>query len=154
MIKRGLATHAELQTPEDYPVYCGMLAELLARTRDFDAGLQLLSSAETEAEKSGHRYWLAELHHRRARLLYEQGAPEGEVSAALVKSLEISSEQNAVALVLGAYDTFLRPGLFPEIVSCYHDRIDLAKSRLEPGEPLVVHPEEPVRRRSVVHSFC
>jgi predicted ATPase len=154
MIERGLATHAELQTPEDYPVYCDMLAELMARTRDFDAGLQLLSSAETEAEKSGHRYWLAELHHRRARLLYEQGAPENEVSAALVKSLEISCEQNAVALMLGAYHTLLRPGLFPEIVSRYHDRIDLAKSRLEPGEPLVVHPEEPLRRRSVVHSFC
>ena len=151
MIKRGLAIHAELQTPEDYPVYCGMLAELMARTGEFDAGVELLSKAETEAVKSGHRYWLAELHHRRAKLLHEQGGGSEAVRAALVKSLDISSEQNAVPLMLGAYDTLLRLGLFPDVADSYRSRVERAKSEVEVGEPLVVHPEEPLTRRAVVH---
>jgi predicted ATPase len=45
MIRQGLAIHAELQTPEDYPVYCGMLAELLAQTGEIDEALALLLAA-------------------------------------------------------------------------------------------------------------
>ncbi len=152
MIKRGLAVHAELQTPEDYPVYCGMLAELLALTGDFAAGLELLSAAEGEAEKAGHRYWLAALHHRRARLLYEEGAGDETVCEALVKSLDIASGQNAVPLLLDAYDTLLHLNLSPDIESRYRGRAERAREMLEPGAPLVVHPEEPLRIRSAVHS--
>jgi predicted ATPase/class 3 adenylate cyclase len=141
MIRQGLATHAELQTPEDYPVYCGMLAELMARTGETVAGLELLSAAAAAAERSGYRYWLAELHHRRARLLYEQGAAPAAVADALVESLDTALQQNAVPLLLGAYDTLVFLGLGPEIASRYRDRVELARSTLEPGEALIVNPE-------------
>ena len=53
-----------------------------------------------EAEQSGHRYWLAELHHRRARLLFRQGAP-GERYCQLrwTEALRLPSEQNAVPIL-------------------------------------------------------
>ncbi|NGO52166.1 ATP-binding protein [Allomesorhizobium camelthorni] len=140
MIRQGLAVHAELQTPEDYPVYCGMLAELLEHTGDVDEALDLLSTAASEAEKSGHRYWLAELHRRRARLMF-QHAPDSEVLDALADSLAIASEQNAVPILLAAYDMLVSFGLSRELASRYRDRVDRAKSALEPGEVLVVNPE-------------
>ena len=42
-IRQGLAVHGELQTPEDEPVYCGMLGELLAHTGGVEDALELLS---------------------------------------------------------------------------------------------------------------
>src|SRR3990172_10132498 len=130
-----------------------MLAELMARTGKTAAGLELLSAAAAEAEQSGHRYWLAELHHRRARLLFEQGAGREAVADALVESLDIASQQNAVPLLLGAYDTLECLGLSPEIASRYRDRVELAKSQLEPGEALIVNPEATLRRPPVVRSL-
>ncbi len=77
-MRQGLGLHGEFQTPEDEPVYCGMLAELLTRTGEIDEALALLGSAAAQAEGGGSRYWLAELHRRRAELLLAQGAAEAE----------------------------------------------------------------------------
>lgn len=148
MIKRGLAVHAELQTPEDYPVYCGMLAELMTHTGDLADGLELLSEAEIQAERSGHRYWLAELHHRRARLLLELGSKDAAVAEALGKSLEIAAEQNAVPLLLGAYDTLVSLKVSDEIEALHRQRVEVARSKLESGIDLIVNPEPVPRRRS------
>ncbi len=147
MIERGLATHAELQTPDDHPVYCEMLAELMERSGEFSAGLALLASAEEKAEKSGHRFWLAELNRRRARLLYAERAGDEDVGAAIAKSLKIASEQNAAPLLIAAYDTLLCMDVRPEIAALYRDEVELARSRLQPGEELILYPEAPVERR-------
>ncbi len=141
MIRKGLETHAELQTPEDYPVYCSMMAELWSQTGKSAEGLALLSSAAANAEQSGHHYWLAELHNRRARLLAQEGAGSEAVVAALSQSLETASRQNAIPLLLDAYDTLEKLALSPEIASRYRSLVELARSRLEPGEALIVNPE-------------
>jgi predicted ATPase len=148
MIRRGLDTHAELETPEDFPVWCCMLAELLEATGACSEGLALLRKAETQAETSGHRYWLAELARRWARLLYRDGADDEAVRAELIKSLEVASEQGAVPLLIGAYDTLAALGLSDAKTSLYRERADHARAAIEPGEALFVNAEAPPQRRA------
>jgi predicted ATPase len=133
--------HEELQTPEDYPVYCGMLVEMMAKTGEIAEGLALLSSATAKAEQGGHRYWLAELHRRRAILLFRQRAPDADVLGALDSSLAIAAEQNAVPILLSAYDALKSLDLSPSLVDTYRDRVEQAKAPLEPGAALIVDPE-------------
>ena len=141
MIRQALSVHGELQTPEDYPVYCGMLVEMMAQTGEIAEGLALLSAATAEAEQGGHRYWQAELHRRRALLLFRQGAPVADIVSALDSSLAIAAEQNAVPILLSAYDALVSLGLSPSLVDTYRDRVERAKAALEPGAALIVDPE-------------
>ncbi|WP_292706070.1 AAA family ATPase [Mesorhizobium sp.] len=144
-MRQGLGLHGELQTPEDEPVYCGMLAELLTRTAEVDEALALLGSAAAQAEAGGSRFWLAELYRRRAELLLLQGDAEADVIAALEKSIAIAAEQSAVPFLVSAYETLRSSGLSPELSSRYRDRVERAKSALEPGAALIVNPEPAVR---------
>jgi predicted ATPase len=147
MIRRGLDIHTELQTPEDYPVYCGMLAELMARTGNSGEALELLSSAAVEAEVSGHRYWLAELHRRKAVLLFYEGAERDVVLRALVESLETAANQNATPLLIGAFETLEQLAVSEEAVSRYQRLVESARRSVEPGEPLILRSETGRRDR-------
>jgi predicted ATPase/class 3 adenylate cyclase len=149
-IRKGLAVHAELQTPEDYPVYCSMLAELLAQTGQIEEGLELLSRAEAQAEQSGHRYWLAALYHRRARLLAARGAEDAALAAALGKSLEIALAQNALSLLLDAFRTLVSLGVSPALEARYRPAVEQARSLLETDSAAMVNPEPVPPRRRVV----
>ncbi|WP_292670394.1 AAA family ATPase [Mesorhizobium sp.] len=144
-MRQGLGLHGEFQTPEDEPVYCGMLAELLTRTAEVDEALALLGSAAAQAEAGGSRFWLAELYRRRAELLLLQGDAEADVIAAFEKSIAIAAEQSAVPFLVSAYETLQSSGLSPELSSRYRDRVERAKSALEPGAALIVNPEPAVR---------
>jgi predicted ATPase/class 3 adenylate cyclase len=141
-IREGLKLHAELQTPEDYPVYCCMLAELLMRTGEAAAGLEMLAKAEAQAATSGHRYWLAELYHHRARLLLELNSDTREIVAALSRSLEIAVEQEAVPLLINAFDTLESLRLSPELVEKYRHQVEIARADISPDNALVVTLEE------------
>jgi predicted ATPase/class 3 adenylate cyclase len=152
MIRKGLQVHAELQTPEDYPVYCGMLAELLARTGKSAEALELLFSAAQQAERSGHRYWLAEIHRRRARLLFQEGARREDVLSALVQSLNIALEQNAVPLLLAAYETLETLAISRDALARYRNQVESASSRVEGGEPLILDREVDSWRAPVARS--
>ncbi|WP_164897530.1 AAA family ATPase [Mesorhizobium sp. M6A.T.Cr.TU.017.01.1.1] len=144
-IKEGLAIHGELQTPEDYPVYYGMLAELLARTGETDEALTLVSSAAAEAEAGGSLSWLAELYRRKAHLLLLRGSSGMEVVAALSKSLATADEQNAVPILLNAYEMLRTWGVSEELSRQYRSRVDLAKSAIEQGAALFVNLEPSLR---------
>jgi predicted ATPase len=144
-MRQGLGLHGEFQTPEDEPVYCGMLAELLTRTGEIDEALALLSSAAAQAEAGGSRFWLAELYRRRAELLVLRGSEAEEVAAALHMSIAIASEQSAVPFLISAYETLASSGLPKEMSTRFRDRVEHAKSTLEPGAALVVNPEPNAR---------
>jgi predicted ATPase/class 3 adenylate cyclase len=144
-MRQGLGLHGKVQTPEDEPVYCGMLAELLARSGEINEALALLQSAVAQAEAGGSRYWLAELHRRTALLLALSATKPSHAAAAFEKSLVIADEQNAVPILIGAYETLSSSHLSPELLHRYGDRIDAAKAALEPGEPLIVNPEPKLR---------
>ena len=149
MVRQGLEIHGELQTPEDYPVYCSLLAEIMMRTGEMEEGLELLAAAITVGEQTGHRYWLAELHRRRAHLLCLRRAGDNEVLGALKECLIIASEQNAVPILLTAFEALVSSGLSSELTAHFGDRVERAKSAVKPGEEIFANPEKILMRESV-----
>ncbi len=141
MIRAGLVKHSKLQTPEDYPVYCCMLAEAMVRTGDLDEGLGLLASASETAESSGHRYWLSEVHRRLARLRFLRGRSKDDVVEALARSLAFAAEQKSVPVLLAAYADLKASRLSPDLVRQYSGEVAEATARTEPGAPLFVNVE-------------
>jgi predicted ATPase len=136
MIRNGLVTHQSLQTPEDYPVYCCLLAEVLVKTNEIDAGLQLLGSAIEAAEHTGHLYWLGELFRRKAQLMMLVAAPAQNIVEQLTKSLACAVDQGAVSILLAAFETLVASGLSPSLVAQYRDVVEKAKSQAEPDAVL------------------
>lgn len=143
MIRQGLFIHAERQTPEDYPVYCGLLAVLIAQAGDAAEALTLIDTAITSAAEGGHRYWLAELHRLRGLLLFKGGAGQDQVGDALAASLAAAAAQNAVPALIAAFDALAVTGLPPSLAEAYRERAEAARRSIEPGQPLIVNPEPP-----------
>ena len=141
LMERGLAIQAEIDTPEDLPVYSEMLAELLGLTGEAEAGLRHVASAVAAVEESGHRYWLAQLHHRRLRLLAQSGTPSALMTQAAEESLRIALEQNAITLLISAYRTLEALGFSPELAARYRSHVERAEKAVEPGSILFVNPE-------------
>lgn len=148
MMKRGLATLGELQTPEDYPVYSCLLAELMAQTGEVDEALTMLAAARREAEQNGYRYWLAEILRRSACLLALSGAPESDVLTALWASLDLALEQSAVPILIAAHTVARNLPYGGGLADRYEEAAALARERLEPGEPLLVEDEPAYWKRA------
>ena len=122
-----------------------MLAELLARTGEIEEALTLVSSAAAEAEAGGSLSWLAELYRRKAHLLLLSGSSGMDIVAALSKSLAIADEQNAVPILLNAYEMLRTWGVSEELSRQYRSRVGLAKSAIEQGAALFVNREPSLR---------
>lgn len=140
-MREGLGLHGQVQTPEDEPVYCGMLAELLARSGEVEEALALLDAAVSQAEAGGSRYWLAELNRRIAQLLALDATKSARASAAFEKSLAIAVEHNAVPILIATHESLIASNLSPELARRYEGHVDAARLQIEPGEPLFVNPE-------------
>jgi len=56
---------------------------------------RLLDEAVEVTAGEGERYWVSELHRLRARLLRAEGAPAGQIAAALDAALEVARGQGA-----------------------------------------------------------
>lgn len=136
LVKRGLAIQEEIGTREDFPVYSEMLSELLSINGDQAGALALLSEAIDEAEQTGLSYWLAELYRRQACVHAQAKEDSAETRSALEKSVAISLEQNAMALLLRAFRTAQKCGLAevagPDVLA----RIRDATSEIEPDEDM------------------
>ncbi|PDT04677.1 hypothetical protein CO666_07975 [Rhizobium chutanense] len=96
---RGLALLRELGTVADLPIYLYMHATMLGEARKYQTAIEVVTDAIGEAMATGHRYWLAELHRRRALLLSNAKAGEPALLADLRTALVIAEEQGAVALL-------------------------------------------------------
>lgn len=136
-IREGLETLDRLQTPEDNPVYSGMLAELLTTDGKHVEALEILSAAMDAGRRSGHRYWLGELARRRAEVLIAGRAPDAEIAEALRESLDIAAEQRAAPILLAAFDMALAHGSSAGLAERYRSAADAARSAVEPGPPPV-----------------
>ncbi|MGE3872583.1 MAG: AAA family ATPase [Parvibaculaceae bacterium] len=141
LMEKGLAIQAEIDTPEDLPVYGDMLAELLGLAGDAEAGLRHVASAVAAVEDSGHRYWLAQLHHRRLRLLAQSGASAADKADAADASLRIALEQKAITLLISAYRTAEALGVPGEILARYRTEVEEAEKHVEAGSILFVNME-------------
>jgi predicted ATPase/class 3 adenylate cyclase len=141
MIEQGLEQQKALQTLEDYPVYCGLLAEILVKKGSFAKGLNLLQSALEEARERGHLYWVAELYRRKAQLELLSGRPDSEVTQSLATSLEIAASQGAVPILLAAYNSLVASNMAPDLAARYALTVSDAKHKIPDGESLYVNPE-------------
>jgi predicted ATPase len=102
-LRQGLdayrATGAEFQRPH----FLSMLAEVHRSLGQPEAGLTVLSEALTLVEKTGERYYAAELHRLKGELLLQQAAPEvSHAEACFQQSLDIARRQQAKSLELRA----------------------------------------------------
>jgi predicted ATPase len=102
-LRQGLdayrATGAEFQRPH----FLGMLAEVHRSLGQPEAGLTAPSEALALVEKTGERYYAAELHRLQGELLLQHAAPEvSQAAACFQQSLDIARRQQAKSLELRA----------------------------------------------------
>jgi len=143
MMEEGLALQAKVDTPEDLPVYNEMLAEVLGLAGDAEEGLRHVAAAVAAVEESGHTYWLAQLHHRRLRLLAQNGAAPELLMEAAESALRIALEQKAVTLLISTYRTVVALGFSQELLERYRPHVHEAEKMVEPDSILFAHPEPP-----------
>ena len=72
-MRDALAWEEEAGTPEDFPLYYEMFAEVCGRAGRFTEGLDAVGKAFAQAERGRLVYWNAELHRRRGELLLAAG---------------------------------------------------------------------------------
>ncbi len=148
LMRAGLAIHKELQTPEDYPVYCSLLAELMVVTGATDASLELIDSGIESANHTGHFYWLSELHRRKAILMALKKSSPEEIALEFEICLHSAIEHGAVAILLTAYDDLIASQLSPSLVVKFSSSIDEAKKLAEPGAKFFASSSSPLSIRT------
>jgi hypothetical protein len=68
--------------------------------------LETIREAETLVERSGERWWYAELHRLRAVFLTALDAEETQIEASFCEAIRIAKEQKAVSLEKRAEGTY------------------------------------------------
>jgi predicted ATPase len=76
-----------------------MHATMFGQARKYQSAIEVVTDAIGEAKATGHGYWLAELHRRRALLLSNAKAGEAALLPDLRTAIVIAKEQGAVALL-------------------------------------------------------
>jgi len=98
----GIASEEDAGTPEDFPLYYEMLAEIYARAGRNAEGLSAIANAFAYAERLGLLFWNAELHRRRGELLLASGAPVADAAACFRDALASARTQGSRSLELRA----------------------------------------------------
>jgi len=106
-----LATGAELWQP----YHLALLAEAYGKVGQAEEGLAALTEAMAQVDKTGERYYEAELHRLKGELALKQSSVRGpesegekEAEACFLKALEISQKQQAKSLELRASTSLAR----------------------------------------------
>ena len=108
-MEAALRAMQAIGTTEDFPVYYDMLAEILGLLDRLDEGAAAIDAAFEAAKSSGLAYWNAELHRRRAELLWRRaGVPVEAARADLAEAFALSRAQHARSLELRAAMTAYR----------------------------------------------
>lgn len=102
MMQRAFAVERVAGTPEDFPIYADMLAEVLLQAGRVEEALREIEQAIAESEAGARLIWLPELHRRRGAALLAVGAPSDDAEASMSESLHMARNQNSLALELRA----------------------------------------------------
>jgi class 3 adenylate cyclase/predicted ATPase len=101
LIREGLAARQELGSKILRVHNLGLLVEALERVGDDDGALEISLEALAEADKTGERFWQAEIYRLKGlALLSQRCLPESEAS--FERSLEVARVQQAKSLELRA----------------------------------------------------
>ncbi len=106
LMEQGLALYSAVRHI-NRPHMLAVLASAKADLGKPDEGFELLEEALASIEVSGERWWLAELHRLRGRLLVARGQHD-ESEACFRRAIEVSSEQRARMLELRAATSLAR----------------------------------------------
>jgi predicted ATPase len=103
-MRRGLAAQLATGAGLGRPYWLWLLAEVCQRTGAAREGLALLDDADAGIEHTHERYWEAEVHRLRGRLLLAAGEPAALASAEACyrRALEVARRQGARSLELRA----------------------------------------------------
>ncbi len=105
-VRKALATFAAHAVELETPFYLGQVAELLVRARRHDAAAEILIEALAQVERTGERWYLAEL----LRLRAEANAAEDPAAAEadLRRAVGLARSQGALLLELRAATGIVR----------------------------------------------
>ena len=103
-MRRGLAAQLATGAELARPYWLWLLAEVCQRTGAAREGLALLDDADATVEHTHDRYWEAEIHRLRGRLLLATAEPAAPASAEACyrRALEVARRQGAHSLELRA----------------------------------------------------
>jgi predicted ATPase/class 3 adenylate cyclase len=103
-MRRGLAAQLATGAELARPYWLWLLAEVCQRTGAAREGLALLDDADAAIEHTHDRYWEAEIHRLRGRLLLATAEPTAPASAEACyrRALEVARRQGARSLELRA----------------------------------------------------
>jgi predicted ATPase len=88
------------------PYYLGLKAEALHLAGRTPEALEAIKEAEALAERSGERWWSAELYRLRGVFLAALGADETRIEASFYAAIRIAKEQKSVSLQKRAEGTY------------------------------------------------
>src|SRR5262249_57250887 len=98
-LRQGLDAYRATGAAFQRPHFLGMLAEVHSSLGQPEAGLTALSEALALVEKTGERYYEAELHRLKGELLLQQATPEvSHAETCFQQSLDMARGQQAKAL--------------------------------------------------------
>jgi predicted ATPase len=102
-LRQGLDAYRATGAAFQRPHFLSMLAEVHRSLGQPEAGLTALSEALALVEKTGERYYEAELHRLKGELLLQQAAPEvSHAETCFQQSLDLARRQRAKSLELRA----------------------------------------------------
>jgi predicted ATPase len=101
LMEAGLASERKMGMREDFPVYYDMLADIHGDVGRMEDALSFVEEAISIADRTGIKYWLAELYRRKGVLLLRRD-PDDSANAMHCFELanEIATDQKAAALLL------------------------------------------------------
>ena len=96
-LREGVAALDETGTSLVRPHFLGLLAQGLAKVRQYEEALSLVEEATAMVSSNGERYYEAELYRLKGELLLTQADPKDIASAeqCLKKSIQVAESQNA-----------------------------------------------------------
>lgn len=108
-VRHGLETIRALGSEDFKTYFLGLLAATLAKAGERAAALAVTAEALDAVERSGERFYAAELHRQRGELLLGTGRDLAEAAGCFERALEIARDQGARALEQRAMRALERP---------------------------------------------
>jgi serine/threonine protein kinase/predicted ATPase len=142
LMREGLAAHRAAETWQSHSTYLILLAEALSETGHIDDALTTLDEAEAAIDRTGERYYEAELHRLRGTLLLKRSSrgTSSKAEACFSQAIAIARRQHAKPWELRAATSLARvwqqqgkqaeaSGMLTEIVGWFTEGADTADLR-------------------------
>jgi predicted ATPase len=109
-MRQGLATFRTTGANAFHPYYLAMLAEAYGKAGQIQEGLVVLDESLACVEKTGERFYEAEIYRLKGELMLAQGADEAEVEDQYRRAIEVARGKQAKSLELRAVMSLSRLG--------------------------------------------